>query len=105
MLSSIPLPDWIEKLAESFNDLDLAFEGGESSNQAMNRITEVVDEIIDNNNLKTTIIVAHGGIISLLLHHFDNSFGFDEWKSLSNPDVYLLKLTKNKAYFERLWKD
>ena len=95
----------MEKLAETFNDLDLAFEGGESSNQAMNRIKDVADEILNSNNFKTTVIVTHGGIISLLLHHFDNSFGFDEWKRLSNPDVYLLKLTKNKAYFERLWKD
>ena len=37
-LSTTDLPDWLEKLKATFNDLELKFQGGESSKEAMNRI-------------------------------------------------------------------
>ncbi|MEC5426088.1 histidine phosphatase family protein [Virgibacillus sp. C22-A2] len=103
VLSSTFFPDWMEKLEATFRRMDLKYEGGESSNEARNRIVEVVNDIVEGNS-DNTIIVAHGGVISLLLNHYDNNFGFEQWKTLSNPDVYLLHLTKNDAHYKRLWK-
>ncbi|MGM8215334.1 histidine phosphatase family protein [Bacillaceae bacterium W0354] len=103
VLSTSFLPDWMEKLEATFSDKDLKYEGGESSNEAKDRIVEVVDEIATS-DYENTAIVAHGGIISLLLNHYDAGFGFDQWKRLSNPDVYLLKMTNNVHQFKRLWK-
>lgn len=103
LLSSTFFPDWMDKLEATFNDMDLKYEGGESSNEARNRIVEVVNDIVASNS-ENTIIVAHGGIISLLLNHYDKNFGFEQWKSLSNPDVYLLRNTKNDDHYKRLWK-
>ncbi|MCJ7840904.1 histidine phosphatase family protein [Lederbergia sp. NSJ-179] len=103
VLSSSFFPDWMDKLEATFRRMDLKYEGGESSNEAMNRIVEVVNDIVASDS-KNTIIVAHGGIISLLLNHYDNNFGFEQWKGLSNPDVYLLRLTNNNANYKRLWK-
>lgn len=102
ILSSQNHPDWFEKLRKTFDDLDLKFEGGESSIDAMNRIVEVVKKVFKSNN-KTTIIVTHGNLMSLLLKHFNNNFGFDDWKSLSNPDIYLLKKENKKISTQRLW--
>jgi 2,3-bisphosphoglycerate-dependent phosphoglycerate mutase len=104
VLSSTFFPDWMDKLEETFNDMDLKYEGGESSNDARNRIVEVVNDIVASNS-ENTIIVAHGGVISLLLNHYDKNFGFDQWKSLSNPDVYLLRISQNEFQVKRLWKD
>jgi len=103
VLSSNFFPDWMDKLEATFNDMDLKYEGGESSNEAKNRIIEVVSDIVASDS-ENTIIVAHGGVISLLLNHYDKNFGFEQWKSLSNPDVYLLRVAKNADKYKRLWK-
>ena len=92
------------KLKATFNDMDLKYEGGESSNEAKERIVAVVKDIIASDS-KNTIIVAHGGIISLLLNTYDENFGFAKWKSLSNPDVYLLTISQTDFNLKRLWKN
>ncbi|PLS17609.1 histidine phosphatase family protein [Bacillus sp. M6-12] len=103
VLSTKNFSDWSEKLRTTFDDMELKFEGGESSLDAMNRIVEVVENVFNSNN-KNTIIVTHGNLMSLLLKHFNQKFGFNDWKNLSNPDVYLLKNENNKVTSERLWK-
>lgn len=102
VLSKENLSDWLEKLSTTFDNLDLKFEGGESSREAMNRIVEVINEVFSN-NVQNTIIVSHGNLISLLLKYFNDDFGFDNWRSLSNADIYLLSNEGNIVTFERLW--
>lgn len=103
ILSSTFFPDWMDKLESTFTDLNVKYEGGESSHEAMDRIIEVVNDILASDS-ENTIIVAHGGIISLLLNYYDKNFGFEQWKNLSNPDVYLLRNAKNDVQYQRLWK-
>jgi 2,3-bisphosphoglycerate-dependent phosphoglycerate mutase len=100
-LSTENLPDWLEKLKETFVDLDLTLPGGESSREAMRRVVAVIEDIDTN---ESTLIVSHGNLISLLLKSFDSNFGFAQWKELSNPDVFLLKINDEKeGHFERIW--
>ncbi|MEH7011665.1 histidine phosphatase family protein [Neobacillus niacini] len=100
VLSTSNLLDWFEKLRDTFDDLDLKFEGGESSKEAMQRIVEVVEGVFKSET-QNTIIVTHGNLLSLLLKHFNNKFGFEEWRNLRNPDVFLLK-KDSKVTFERI---
>lgn len=104
VLSSLNFSDWMEKLEATFNDMDLKYKDGESSNEAMKRIVEVVNDVLASQS-ENTIIVAHGGVISLLLNYYDKNFGFKQWKSLSNPDVYLLSISQNEFQVKRLRKD
>mgnify|MGYP001954986733 CR=1 FL=1 len=46
ILSTIDVPDWIEKLKVSFTDMDLRFAGGESSREAMDRGVSVINEVM-----------------------------------------------------------
>nr|WP_309098745.1 histidine phosphatase family protein [Fredinandcohnia onubensis] len=101
VLSTRNMPDWYEKLRETYENLDLTYDGGESSREAANRIIEVVDEVWKS-DAENTIIVTHGGLLSLLLNHYDKNFGFEQWATLSNPDVYLLT-SENQTTLERLW--
>ncbi|WP_045524603.1 histidine phosphatase family protein [Neobacillus niacini] len=101
VLSTHNLTDWFEKLKDTFDDLQLKFEGGESSKEAMKRIVEVVEGVFKSAH-QNTIIVTHGNLLSLLLKHFNNEFGFDDWRNLRNPDVFLLKNENNKVTFERI---
>lgn len=94
VLSSDDLPDWYEKLRETFIDLDRTYEGGESSREAMKRIVDVIEEIRQSNG-NNAIVVTHGNLLALLLHHYDDSFGFEQWEQLRNPDVFLMESDKD----------
>ncbi len=87
MLSTENLPDWLEKLEQSFSDTELVFEGGESAKEAEQRMSEVVEAASKKDG--TTLIVTHGGIMSHFLSKYDAGFGFGGWQRLSNPDVYV----------------
>ncbi|WML24012.1 histidine phosphatase family protein [Neobacillus sp. OS1-33] len=101
ILSAKMLPDWLEKLKATFDDLDLRFDRGESSREAMDRIVGVVEEIFKSDS-ENNLIVTHGNLMSLLIKNYLPDFGYEEWRQLSNPDVYLLKLTNKEFTFERL---
>ncbi|MFF2753582.1 histidine phosphatase family protein [Psychrobacillus sp. NPDC058041] len=103
VLSSLSMPDWLDKLNETFSNMELKLKGGESSVEAQKRILEVINEILTS-DLENTIIVTHGNIMSLLLKYYDNNFGFELWKSLRNPDVFLLQFTNNTCSIERVWE-
>ncbi|MBD0383301.1 histidine phosphatase family protein [Paenibacillus sedimenti] len=95
--------DWRDRLRKTYEDLDLCYEGGESSNMAMNRAVSVVLEAL-NSGKKNIVIVSHGNLISLLLKHFDNRIGFEEWEAMSNPDLFHLTFTaEDKPNIHRIW--
>lgn len=98
-LSITDLPNWLEVLEETFKDADFKLSGGESSREATARAIEVMNEAPHN-----SILVTHGNLMSLILKHFDDSIGFHEWKALSNPDVYMVKVGQQGSTISRAWK-
>src|SRR5699024_3871449 len=103
ILSSENLPDWLDHLKASFTDLDLKLAGGESSREAMCRITDVTEEAF-HSEVENVIIVTHGNIMSLLLKYFDDNFGFLFWQNLTNTYVYLLDKTDHSNTVIRIWQ-
>jgi 2,3-bisphosphoglycerate-dependent phosphoglycerate mutase len=105
LLSSNDLADWMDRLREAFEKMDLKFEGGESSYEAMSRGLEAINDVLKRpeNNI---VMVTHGNLMSLILKYYENSIGFDEWMNLTNPDVYELCISNDKEAVEirRLWK-
>jgi 2,3-bisphosphoglycerate-dependent phosphoglycerate mutase len=101
VLSPVPLNDWRRRLAETFVDLDLSFEGGESSHMAMMRGIEVVHQVIDQTT-KPVIIVTHGNLMTLILKYFDEKVGYEEWENLQNPDVYCVKFNNEGIDVEHI---
>ncbi|MGG4343577.1 histidine phosphatase family protein [Paenibacillus lautus] len=93
---------WREMLRRTYDDLDLCYEGGESSRTAMHRAVRVVEEVLQNSS-QNAVIVSHGNLISLLLKHYDNRIGFDEWEALTNPDVYQLSFRSDVPAIQRKW--
>lgn len=87
----------------TYVDLDLVYEGGESSREATNRILQVVEEVLQS-ECRNTVLVAHGGILSLLLKYYNEDFGFKDWKKMTNPDVYQLTFDNEGTTVERIWQ-
>ncbi|NGQ95676.1 histidine phosphatase family protein [Brevibacillus sp. SYP-B805] len=104
VLAEGDLPDWLERLRESFDDLDLCWAGGESSRTAMNRAAAVAEEVM-RGAAPVTLLVTHGCLMTLLLKHFDDSFGFAEWQRLTNPDVYVVTVDGENCSVKRVWRE
>ncbi|MEN1969415.1 histidine phosphatase family protein [Lentibacillus sp. N15] len=103
ILSEQPIDDWLDVLEHSFADLSFNLPGGESGNDAIKRANSVLETIYANDTLKNVIIVSHGNLIALLLKQFDDAFGFEQWKNLRNPDVYVINSDLQSHTIECLW--
>lgn len=102
VLSTENYPDWMEKLKQTFDNIDLKFEGGESSREASKRIFNVIEEAKES-DVENTIIVSHGNIITLLLKKLDKEVSFEDWKKVANPDVFLIEYSGDAFCYKRVW--
>ncbi|MBV9960063.1 MAG: histidine phosphatase family protein [Acidobacteria bacterium] len=102
-LSTIDYPDWLDRLRSTFSDFDLSFEGGESGRAATARAVAAMSDALQSGT-DSTLIVTHGRLMTLILKHFDPTYGFEDWRKLSAPDVYRVTLKDGGSDVERLWK-
>jgi 2,3-bisphosphoglycerate-dependent phosphoglycerate mutase len=100
-LSSQNLDNWLECLENSFADFNLNYSGGESNNEAMRRASKVIEQF-QYSNTQAAIIVTHGNLMTLILRYFDDGFRFNDWKKLTNPDIYKVTLN-NEPSVDRVW--
>lgn len=88
-------PTWIEDfetpLRRSFDDHHFALPGGESGHQCRARFKAALARIADAHSGDTVAIATHGNAIALTLSAIDPSLGFDFWKSIRNPDLFVLE--------------
>lgn len=105
LLSEHPIDDWIDILEESFQNFHFKLPGGESSNEAYKRAEEVIAECIEDEINENIIIVTHGNLLALMLKKFHVDFGFHEWKTLTNPDVFLIQRIGGEYISERIWEE
>ena len=99
------LTDWRERLRASYEDADLCFSGGESSRTATGRAVYALTPLLKN-NLPTIVVVTHGNLLTLLLRHFDSTFGYEHWERMTNPDVFRLDWKKDKPpVIRREWTE
>jgi 2,3-bisphosphoglycerate-dependent phosphoglycerate mutase len=101
ILSGKDLPDWKDRLRESFEDFSLALPGGESNEQAMIRASSFIEDVLERKE-DHIVVVSHGNLTTLLLRCFDEKYGYDELFALSNPDVYLVKA--GEGLVKRIWE-
>jgi 2,3-bisphosphoglycerate-dependent phosphoglycerate mutase len=102
VLSATPLPDWEDRLRVAFTDPDLRLPGGESGREAQGRARAVLDDVL-RSPARTPLLVSHGNLITLLLQHFDPRFGFDAWRALTNPDVFVITMGEAPVV-ARIWQ-
>lgn len=87
---------------QTFEDLDLCFEGGESSREAMGRAIAAVGDALEKD--APVVMASHGNLTALMWMHYDASVGFAHWRALTNPDVLLLTFEGETPTIERIWK-
>lgn len=106
VLTSKDVEDFTPLLKAAFKDMDLKYEGGESSKEATSRAIEALKDLIKREE-SNIAVVTHGELFSQIIKYFDNSFGYEGWQSLTNPDVYLLTFKgseMDEVEINRIWK-
>lgn len=90
IISNEPIDDWLDEVEQSFLDLEYTLPGGESGNQIIDRSIQLIEEILQNDDIKNTVIITHRNLLSLILKHYDDQFGFNDWKKMQTADIYVL---------------
>ena len=105
VLSKENYSGWQEKLLETFYKPEMRLPGGESSKEAMERGISVLNDLIKMPQ-KHIAVITHGNLLCLMLRYFDERYGFKEWESMSNPDVFEITLVQEKTEvsIQRIWK-
>lgn len=102
VLSAEPLEHWREAIRQTFEDLDLAWPGGESSRTAMARGRATVDGLLTR-PVGVVVVVTHGNLMTLILRSFATQFALQAWERLSNPDVYCLEVAAKGVQVTHTW--
>ena len=100
-MSSQRFDDWLLKVEDTFLDLNISYEDGETSNEAMQRICDVVNELPDASH---TVLVTHSLLLVLLMRCYNDRIGFDDWQEVQHPDVYQLNMTDSGTEIIHLWE-
>lgn len=103
VLAGESLPDWREKLAQTFADPDLCFAGGESSRQAAARGMAAVEAALAAAEGVPFALVTHGCLATLLLRAVDPAIGFADWERMTTPDVYRVTVSGPESRVDRMW--
>lgn len=102
VLAHEPVPNWLHHIQLSFDDRDHALTGGESLNDTCAHAIAALSDIL-RTGAKRPLAVSHGNLIASLLHQIDPDFGYDNWKSMKNPDLFEVHFTDQKpSSFSRL---
>ncbi|OBY80968.1 phosphoglycerate mutase [Paenibacillus sp. KS1] len=89
------------KVYENFH---VSFPEGETSHDAQQRAVAVLQELISKYEGQHIVIGTHGDIMTLMLNHFDPTYGFEFWISTTMPDIYKLELQDMRLLrVEKLW--
>jgi 2,3-bisphosphoglycerate-dependent phosphoglycerate mutase len=95
----------LKGIEKSFVDIDYCLAEGETTRQAQDRSIPTFKHILSEYKGKKIAIGTHGNILTIILKYFDDSYGYDFWKSTSKPDIYRLEFDENELiYVERHWK-
>ncbi len=102
VLSGQPLDNWLEALQSTFTNPGLTFPGGESSRTAAERAIGAWQDAVEAPQDRV-VLVTHGNLLTLLLHHLDPTVGFKTWAHLTHPDVYQVQREGSHWQAVRTW--
>lgn len=91
ILAPHALPDWLDHIERSFDDPTYHLIGGESLNETRARAAKAL-AIVANSGATRPVVVSHGMLIASVLNGIDPAFGFESWRAMKNPNLYILTL-------------
>lgn len=80
--------DWPDLIRKAWADFDFAMPNCESGFDCQRRMRGCLEDLAQEYAGSTMAVCSHGNAIGLFLNAIEPSFGFAEWQSMKNPDVF-----------------
>ena len=87
-----------EIIKKMWEDENFFIEGHGSQKKHFEGIKQDLDTLMNEftNGSHDLVLVTHGNLLGIILKfYFKKNFGFDEWKQMSMPDLYILPFDEN----------
>lgn len=92
--------DWKSLLEKSWKDFSFSLPNCESGFSCQQRISNCISKLVKMNRAKTLLVSSHGNAIGLYLNKLDPSFGFQQWESMRNPDLFKITFLEDEPIWE-----
>ncbi len=90
-LSDEPIEDIVKERQNMWADLDYKLPGGESGTESQQRGSTVIEGIVcEIDDGTSAAVMSHGNLIGLIIKKYKPKFGYDDWKSMTMPDIIRL---------------
>lgn len=97
-------PELLEGIKKSFEDKNYSLAGGETTNQAQQRVVPIIKRLLEVYKGKKIAIGTHGNIMTIIMNYFNDEYSYEFWESTSKPDIYKLVFSHGEMIeVERLW--
>jgi 2,3-bisphosphoglycerate-dependent phosphoglycerate mutase len=98
--------DFLGAVAATWRDPSFSHPGGESNTVAQQRGLGVVRRLQERHRGEYVVLSTHGNLLALILQGYDPAIGFDFWRALTMPDIYVMSLIRGEeAAIRRLWPE
>jgi 2,3-bisphosphoglycerate-dependent phosphoglycerate mutase len=71
-----------------WSDPGFAFPGGESNAACAQRVVQAIARLATRHRGEAIAVASHGNALAIYLGTIDTSFGFEQWRSMRNPDLF-----------------
>lgn len=81
-------------------DADFALEDGESNRACATRMLRAIDALATSRPGETIALASHGNALALYLGTIDPGFGYEQWRSMRNPDLFRVVYRDGRATWD-----
>jgi 2,3-bisphosphoglycerate-dependent phosphoglycerate mutase len=100
-LTEDPNADWQALLRAAWQDFDRHEPNCESSAMCQARVRHCLSIIAARHAGETIVAASHGNAIALMLTSIDPDFGYAGWRSMRNPDAFMLSYEAGDWHWHR----
>ncbi len=84
--------DFLEFARHQWEDFDYSIPGGESLREVMRRYLMALGRVLDGSS-DIAVCGTHGTALSVLIHAYDENFGYDDFLRIMNKMPWIVKFT------------
>lgn len=81
-----------------WSDFDFKLPHGESLRETEARNIRALSEILEKHEEHTIVIGSHGTAVSTIIHHYDPSFGYDDFSEIQSVMPFVVLFTFQKDH-------
>lgn len=81
-------------------DASFALPGGESNTACARRVVQAIAQLATLHRGEAFAVASHGNALAIYLGTIDAGFGFEQWRSMRNPDLFRVVYEGERAIWD-----